>query len=57
MSIRSSTIPFQRYPDYKIRFQNTGTDTAFVVIIRDTIDAGLDLTTPRTGGLQSTRWS
>lgn len=31
--------------DYKIRFQNTGTDTAFVVIIRDTIDAGLDLTT------------
>jgi uncharacterized repeat protein (TIGR01451 family) len=31
--------------DYKIRFQNTGTDTAFTVIIRDTLDAGLDLNT------------
>jgi len=28
--------------DYKIRFQNTGTDTAFVVIIRDTISQFLD---------------
>jgi len=31
--------------DYKIRFQNTGTDTAFLVVIRDTISPLLDLTT------------
>jgi uncharacterized repeat protein (TIGR01451 family) len=31
--------------DYMIRFQNTGTDTAFTVVVRDTIDiATLDLT-------------
>lgn len=29
--------------EYMIRFQNTGTDTAFTVVIRDTIDASLDL--------------
>jgi uncharacterized repeat protein (TIGR01451 family) len=29
--------------DYVIRFQNTGNDTAFTVIVRDTIDAGLDI--------------
>ena len=28
---------------YMIRFQNTGTDTAFNVIVTDTIDAGIDL--------------
>ncbi len=28
---------------YNIRFQNTGTDTAFTVVIRDTIDANLNL--------------
>ena len=27
---------------YTIRFQNTGTDTAFLVVIRDTLDAALD---------------
>jgi hypothetical protein len=31
--------------DYHIRFQNTGTDTAFTVIIRDTISDFLDITT------------
>ncbi|MBK9275625.1 MAG: hypothetical protein IPM49_13945 [Flavobacteriales bacterium] len=31
--------------DYRIRFQNTGTDTAFTVVITDTIDASLDLST------------
>ncbi|AHM59425.1 hypothetical protein D770_05810 [Flammeovirgaceae bacterium 311] len=31
--------------DYTIRFQNTGTDTAFTVVLRDTLDIGLDLTT------------
>ena len=27
--------------DYKIRFQNTGTDTAFTIVVRDTIDTDL----------------
>jgi hypothetical protein len=31
--------------DYQIRFQNTGTDTAFTVIIRDTISEFLDIST------------
>ncbi len=30
---------------YTIIFQNTGTDTAYTVVIRDTIDANLDLST------------
>lgn len=29
--------------DYRIRFQNTGTDTAFTVVIRDTISEHLDM--------------
>ncbi len=29
--------------DYTVRFQNTGTDTAFTVVIRDAIDIDLDL--------------
>lgn len=29
--------------DYLIRFQNTGNDTAFTVVVRDTLDADLDL--------------
>lgn len=31
--------------DYLIRFQNTGNDTAYTVVVRDVIDAGLDLNT------------
>lgn len=31
--------------EYLIRFQNTGTDTAFTVIIRDTLDPWLDVAT------------
>ena len=31
--------------DYLIRFQNSGNDTAFTVLIRDTMDVSLDLTT------------
>ncbi len=31
--------------DYMVRFQNTGNDTAFTVVIRDTIDPQLDLST------------
>ncbi|HMU76187.1 MAG TPA: SdrD B-like domain-containing protein [Bacteroidia bacterium] len=31
--------------DYLIRFQNTGNDTAYTVVVRDVIDTGLDLNT------------
>ena len=41
---------------YKIRFQNTGTDTAFTVVIRDEIDQNLDLTSMKTLGA-SHNWS
>lgn len=30
--------------DYTVRFQNTGTDTAFTVVVRDTLDTDLDIT-------------
>jgi uncharacterized repeat protein (TIGR01451 family) len=30
--------------EYIIRFQNTGTDTAFTVVVRDTLDTDLDIT-------------
>ena len=36
--------------EYLIRFQNTGTDTAFTVVIRDTLSAHLDPTTFEMGG-------
>jgi uncharacterized repeat protein (TIGR01451 family) len=32
----------QQYLTYTIRFQNTGTDTAFNIVIRDTLDSNLD---------------
>ena len=35
--------------DYRVRFQNTGTDTAFNVVIRDTLSAHLDLSTLQMG--------
>jgi uncharacterized repeat protein (TIGR01451 family) len=35
--------------DYLIRFQNTGTDTAFTVVVVDTLPAEVDLTTFRAG--------
>ena len=34
-----------RYFDYKIHFQNTGTDTAYKVVIIDTLDSDLDMST------------
>ncbi len=34
---------------YRIRFQNTGTDTAFTVVIRDTLDTDLDIFSIRSG--------
>lgn len=30
---------------YRVRFQNTGTDTAFTVVLRDTLDPNLDFST------------
>jgi uncharacterized repeat protein (TIGR01451 family) len=35
--------------DYQIRFQNTGTDTAFTVVIRDTLSPWLDVETFKVG--------
>ncbi|MEX1001189.1 MAG: T9SS type A sorting domain-containing protein [Crocinitomicaceae bacterium] len=35
--------------DYVIRFQNTGTDTAFTVVIRDTLNADLDIFSVQSG--------
>ena len=35
--------------EYLIRFQNTGTDTAFLVVIRDELSPWLDITTVRPG--------
>ncbi len=35
--------------DYVVRFQNTGTDTAFTVVIRDTLDIDLDIFSVQSG--------
>jgi Leucine-rich repeat (LRR) protein len=35
--------------DYQIRFQNTGTDTAFTVVIRDTLSTWLDIESFKAG--------
>lgn len=40
-------IPMQQPIEYLIRFQNTGTDTAFSVVIKDTLDGNLDVNTIR----------
>src|SRR5690606_24658903 len=37
-------VKFENYLTYTIRFQNTGTDTAFFVNILDTLDINMDLT-------------
>ena len=42
-------IPKNTSIDYKIRFQNTGTDTAFLVFIRDTLSEWLDPESVRPG--------
>jgi uncharacterized repeat protein (TIGR01451 family) len=48
-STRASETSFiidqDEHIDYRIRFQNTGTDTAFTVVITDTISPLLDLST------------
>ena len=38
-------VAMNTWLDYLVRFQNTGTDTAFTVVIRDTLDADLDAAT------------
>ncbi|MCC6410925.1 MAG: T9SS type A sorting domain-containing protein [Saprospiraceae bacterium] len=44
--------------EYTIRFQNTGTDTAFTVAIRDTLSQWLDLTSVEVGASSHDyRWS
>ncbi|MBI2257941.1 MAG: DNRLRE domain-containing protein [Flavobacteriia bacterium] len=37
--------------EYIIRFQNTGTDTAFTVVVRDTLDIDLDITSVILGNI------
>ena len=43
--ISSQQATDQEWLNYNIRFQNTGTDTAFNVIVRDTLDDNVDGTT------------
>lgn len=43
--VPSSFITKGEYLQYVIRFQNTGTDTAFTVVVRDTLDSRLDWNT------------
>ena len=43
-------IPLGQELEYMIRFQNTGTDTAFNIIILDTLSNALDPSTLRAGG-------
>lgn len=42
-------IPKNQEITYKIRFQNTGTDTAFNIVVTDTLPAQLDLSNLRMG--------
>ena len=42
-------LPEDKTLKYQIRFQNTGTDTAFHVVIKDELHPNLDVTTIRTG--------
>ncbi|HKO79509.1 MAG TPA: T9SS type A sorting domain-containing protein, partial [Chitinophagaceae bacterium] len=41
--IGTDFIASRKYLDYTIRFQNTGNDTAFLVVIRDTLQSNLDV--------------
>ncbi len=40
--------PDNQQIEYKIRFQNTGTDTAFTIVVRDTLEANFDPFSVRT---------
>jgi uncharacterized repeat protein (TIGR01451 family) len=41
----SNFVTMDTWLTYMVRFQNTGNDTAFTVVVIDTLDAGLDLST------------
>ncbi len=41
--ISTGFVSSGNYLNYSIRFQNTGTDTAFLVIVRDTLSANVDV--------------
>jgi len=43
--ITPAQVASGEYLDYTIRFQNTGNDTAFTVLVRDTLDTKLDAST------------
>ena len=43
-------VPAGTWIDFTVHFQNTGNDTAFLVVIRDTLADCLDLNTIRMGG-------
>lgn len=51
---QNHTIRPNRDIEYKIRFQNTGTDTAFRVVIVDTLPAGLNPATVEAGASSHT---
>lgn len=42
LSSSSYYLDEDQFIDYTVRFQNTGTDTAFTVVVRDSLEAGLD---------------
>ena len=48
--IQGRITPQDTTLNYLIRFQNSGTDTAFTVVIRDTLDSDLDVTSFRFDG-------
>lgn len=48
---RDKVIPEHSVIDYRIRFQNTGTDTAFQVIVIDTLPEALDPATVQMGAM------
>lgn len=41
----SGNVPLHQQLSYTIQFQNTGNDTAFKVVVKDSIDSDLDLST------------
>ncbi|MFK7772695.1 MAG: T9SS type A sorting domain-containing protein [Saprospiraceae bacterium] len=49
-------IPKDSEIEYLIRFQNTGTDTAFTVVIRDTLSSRLDFNTLKQGNSSHNYW-
>ncbi len=46
-AIRTTFVSNGKELDYTIRFQNTGNDTAFLIVVRDTLSANLDISSFR----------